>query len=154
MAGQKILLPYNFTSFDRKALEFVINTYSSLKDAEITLFNAYMPVPEIEMRDSPIMQKMTGNLSYLSQRINEQEAELKLVKEKLVVKGFSENQIKTIFEPRKKDVADDIIGLAQNKRFDVVILSRTPGKVKGFFTGNVFSKVVKALKDTTVCIVS
>ena len=75
MAGQKILLPYNFTSFDQKALEFVINTYSSLKDAEITLFNAYMPVPKIEMRDSPIMQKMTGNLSYLSQRINEQEAE-------------------------------------------------------------------------------
>jgi hypothetical protein len=70
------------------------------------------------------------------------------------MEGFPAEQIKTIFEPRKKDVADDIIDLALSKSFDVVVLSRTPGKIKGFFTGNVFSKVVKSLKDTTVCIVS
>ena len=41
MAIQKILLPYNFTSLDQKALDFVINVFSHLKDTEITILNAY-----------------------------------------------------------------------------------------------------------------
>lgn len=73
MATQKILLPYNFTSHDKKALDFVILNFANRKDVEITLFNAYMPLPEIDMRASPIMEKVTSNLHYLSQRIGEQE---------------------------------------------------------------------------------
>jgi hypothetical protein len=33
-------------------------------------------------------------------------------------------------------------------------MNRKPGKVTRFFTGSVFNKVVSALKDKTVCIVS
>ena len=55
MGTPKILLPYNFTNFDKKALDFVCRTFSDKKEAEITLFNAYTPVPTIKMRGSPIM---------------------------------------------------------------------------------------------------
>ena len=154
MAIQKILLPYNFTSYDKKALDFVIQTYANQKDVEITLFNAYKPVPEIEMRTSPIMEKMRDNLGFLRQKINEQEEELNIVRKNLLEKGFSENRIHTIFEPKKKDVAGDIIDLALNGQFDVVVLNRKPGKIARFFTGSVFTKVVSALKEITVCIVS
>ena len=154
MAIQKILLPYNFTSYDKKALDFVIQTYANQKDVEITLFNAYTPVPEIEMRTSPIMEKMRGNLGFLLQKIKEQEEELNIVRKNLLEKGFSENRIHTIFEPKKKDVAGDIIDLALNGQFDVVVLNRKPGRIARFFTGSVFTKVVSALKETTVCIVS
>ena len=34
MATQKILLPYNFTSFDQKALDFVINFFGKSEDIE------------------------------------------------------------------------------------------------------------------------
>jgi hypothetical protein len=154
MVIQKILLPYNFTSHDKKALDFVIQTYANQKDVEITLFNAYMPVPEIETRTSPIMEKMRGNLGFLLQKIKEQEEELNIVRNKLLEKGFSENRIHTIFEPKKKDVAGEINDLALNGQFDVVVLNRKPGKIARFFTGSVFTKVVLALKETTVCIVS
>ena len=154
MAIQKILLPYNFTSYDKKALDFVIQTYANQKDVEITLFNAYKPVPEIEMRTSPIMEKMRGNLGFLLQKIKEQEEELNIVRKNLLEKGFSENRIHTIFEPKKKDVAGEILDLALNGQFDVVVLNRKPGKIARFFTGSVFTKVVTALKETTVCIVS
>jgi len=154
MDTPKILLPYNFTSNDKKALDFVCRTFADKKKAQVTLFNAYIPVPAIEMRGSPIMEQMKDTLSYLSQRAKEQEDALKAIKNHLLGKGFSEDNIDIVFEPKKRDVAGDIIDLAQDGRFNVVVLNRKPGKIARFFAGSVSSKVVAALKNTTVCIVS
>jgi len=154
MAGQKILLPYNFNSNDQKALDFVIRSFAHQQDVELTLFNAYTSVPDIEVRGSPIMETMRGNLSYLSQKIKEQEDELMVVRNKLLERGFSKDRIHTVFEPKKKDIAGDIVDLALKGRFNVVVLNRKPGKIARFFTGSVFNKVVTSLKETTVCIVS
>lgn len=154
MATQKILIPYNFTSYDQKALDFVIRSFAHQKDVELTLFNAYTSVPNIEVRGSPIMETMKGNLGYLSQKIKEQEDDLKVVSNMLLEKGFSKDQIHTVFEPKKKDIAGDIVDLALKGGFEMVILNRKPGKIARFFTGSVFNKVVTSLKETTVCIVS
>ena len=154
MDNSKILLPYNFTSYDKKALDFVIRTFAGRKDADITLFNAYTPAPPIDMRGSPIMEQMKDTLSYLSQRVNEQDDELKAVKNHLLEKGFSEDKIHIVFEPKKKDVAGDIIDLMQSGRFNILVLNRKPAKIARFFTGSVSSKAVSALKDVTICIVS
>ncbi len=154
MDHHKILLPYNFTSFDKKALDFVIHTFADNKEAEVTVFNAYTPAPKIEMRGSPIMEQMKDNLGYLTQRVKEQEGELKVIRNNLIGKGFSENQVNIVFEPKKKDIAGDIIDLVQKGRFNVVVLNRKPGKIARFFAGSVSSKVVAALKEATVCIVS
>jgi len=154
MDYDKILLPYNFTSFDKRALDFVIHTFSDKKEAEVTLFNAYIPAPIIEMRGSPIMEQMKDNLGYLTQRVKEQKDELHVVKNNLLVKGFSENRVNIVFEPKKKDIAGDIIDLVQKGRYNVVVLNRKPGKIARFFAGSVSSRVVAALKDTAVCIVS
>jgi nucleotide-binding universal stress UspA family protein len=154
MDTPNILLPYNFTSNDKKALDFVCRTFADNKEAQVTLFNAYIPIPAIEMRGSPIMEQMKDTLSYLSQRAKEQEDALNTIKNHLLGKGFSENNIDIVFEPKKRDVAGDIIDLAQDGRFNVVVLNRRPGKIARFFAGSVSSKVVAALKNTTVCIVS
>ncbi len=154
MDTPKILLPYNFTSNDKKALDFVCRTFSDKKEAQITLFNAYIPLPAVEMRGSPIMEQMKDTLSYLSLRAKEQEDALKTIKNHLLSKGFSENNIDIVFEPKKRDVAGDIIDMAQDGQFNVVVLNRKPGKIARFFAGSVSSKVVAALKNTTVCIVS
>ena len=154
MDTPNILLPYNFTSNDKKALDFVCRTFADNKEAQVTLFNAYIPLPAIEMRGSPIMEQMKDTLSYLSLRAKEQEEALKTIKINLLSKGFSENSIDIVFEPKKRDVAGDIIDMAQNGQFNVVVLNRKPGKIARFFAGSVSSKVVAALKNTTVCIVS
>jgi hypothetical protein len=154
MDHTKILLPYNFTSYDKKALDFVIRTFAEKEETDVTLFNAYTPAPPIEMRGSPVMEQMKDTLNYLSQRINEQDEELKTIKTQLSGKGFREDSLHIVFEPKKKDVAGDIIDLAQTGRFNVVVLNRKPGKITRFFTGSVFNKVVATLKDTTICVVS
>jgi nucleotide-binding universal stress UspA family protein len=154
MAIQKLLLPYNFTRFDQKALDFVISTFGKLEDIEITIFNAYTPAPEIDTASSSVTARLKGSLTYLSQKITEQEAELKMIKQTLVENGFADGLVHTVFQPRKKEVASEIIDIATNNKFDVIVISHKPGKATRFFTGSRYSKVISALKDVTVCVVS
>jgi hypothetical protein len=154
MASQKILLPYNFTNYDQKALDFVIRTFVHLEDVEVTLFNSYTSVPEVKTNDSPVMDKLKGNLTYLSQRIREQEEGLKVAKRNLLENGFSEDQIHYVFKPRNKDIAGEIIDLALSGRYDLIVINRKPGKITRFFTGSVLNKVASVLKDITICLVT
>ena len=154
MAIQKLLLPYNFTRLDEKALDFVISTFGKLEEIEVTVFNAYTPVPEIETAASSVTGKLKASLSYLSQKITEQETELKTIKQKLVNNGFADNRVHTVFQPRKKEVASEIIDIATKNKFDVIVISHKPGKATRFFTGSRYNKVISALKDVTICVVS
>ena len=155
MGDQKILIPYNFTSYDQKALDFVILNFSQSEHIEITLFNAYMPGPEIDEREAPIMKKMHTSLNYLHLKTKEQEAFLNQAKQKLVLNGFAKRQIKTIFRPRKKDIPGEIIDLAREGKFNVIVTNRKPGRVvKRFFTESIFNKVINSLSDKIVCVVS
>jgi hypothetical protein len=155
MASRKLLFPYNFTRADEKALRFVIDTFGSDPDLDITLFNAYTPVPDFDTSTGAALAgKMKRNLGYVSGQLREREAHLGRVKDALVDAGFSRDNVHLLFRPRKKDIASEIIGLADGGGFDLVVLSRKPGQVARFFRGNVYSKVVNALKDATICIVS
>jgi len=154
MDNQKILLPFNFTPNDHKAIAFVVRTFGGREDVELTVFYAYTPVPKIETQDASVMGKLKGNLNYLSQKVMQQEAELKKVQEKLIQSGFGANRVKTVFKARKKDIAAEIVELAAREHSDVIVINHKPGKATRFFAGTVFSKVVNAVKDITVCIVS
>ena len=151
---QKVLLPFNFTPNDYKAVEFVIRTFAHLTDLELTVFFAYTPVPEIETQDASVMRKLKGNLNYLGQKVMQQEAELKKVQEKLIQSGFGESRVKTVFKARKKDIAAEIVEQAARDHATVIVINHKPAKATRFFTGTVFSKVVNAVKNITVCIVS
>jgi len=154
MPSQKILIPYNFTNYDQKALDFVIRTFAQWKDVEVTLFHTYTSVPEIKTGDSPVMDKLRGNLTYLSQRIHEQESALRVAKQNLLENGFSENQVRTIFKPKNKDIAGEIIDLVLSGQYNQIVINHKPGKITRFFTGNIFNKLVNALKDVTISVVT
>lgn len=154
MATKKILIPYNFTNPDQKAADFVIHTFSHVEDIEITLFHAYIPLPPIEAMRSTVMQKIESNLSYLQQKINEQEEELISVREKLVESGFSEEQVNYVFDPKEKDIASHIIDLAREKKYDTIVLNRRSGRMTRFFTISTYVKVAGSLSDVVVCLLT
>lgn len=154
MAYLKILLPFNFTENDNKALDFAIRTYAGHEDAHITLYNAHTPAPDIDMRSDPVMERMRSHLDYLLKQIFDQENALKKAKDKLLESGLSSDRVKYIFEPSKKDIAGDIIDQVSKGNFDVVILNRKPTKITRFFTRSVFFKVVSTAKNVTVCVVN
>ncbi len=154
MSTQKILVPYNFTQLDQKAIGFIINTFANLKDVEVTIFHAYTDVPNIETDVSSITSKLKSSMNYLAQKIREQEAELNGAKQKLLIGGFSGDHLYSIYKPRKKDIAGEIIDLVMDEKFDIIVLNRKYARATRFFTGSVSNKVVIALKGVTVCIVS
>jgi len=154
MDKKKVLVPYNFTNYDEKALDFVTRRFADDTGVEVTLFNAYTPVPKIELRDSLIMEKISSNLAYLQQKIYEHETGIKQAREKLIQNGFSSNRVHYIFRALNKDVAQDIVDLATDKAFDMVILNCNPGKITRFFTGSVSNKVMKSLKQVDVYVVT
>jgi hypothetical protein len=155
MVVEKILLPYNFMGNDQKALNFVIRTFAPRKnDIEITLFNSFTPPPQIEATRSTVMEKLRTNINFTHQQIKEQKNDLLLAKKTLVRSGFSESNIRTLFKPRTKDIATEIIDTALSLGSTIVVLNRKPGRVTRFFTGSIFNKVVTSLGNKTICVVS
>ena len=154
MVIQKILVAYNFTNLDQKALDFVTSAFVHIEGVEITIFHAFTPVPEIETQASVVTGKLKGSLSYLSQQIMQRENDLKRVTDKLAENGFDESRINTVFKPRKKDIASEIISLTRDTKFDAIVLNRKAARITRFFSGSVSNKVVMTVKDTAVCIVS
>jgi nucleotide-binding universal stress UspA family protein len=151
---KKILLPYNFTELDNKALDFVIKTFSGIQEAKVTIFNIFTPAPSIDVKKSPGMKKMQESVSYLNQLISEQEESLKKVKQILVSGGFAESHVKAVFMPKKKEISNHIIEMATAEKADLIVLSRKSGIISRFFTKSVFNRAVMELKDKVVCIVS
>ena len=154
MAGQKLLLPYNFTPQDQKALEFVVDTFGDSDALEVTVFNTYAPLPDIETSGQSITGKLKENIGYLLQKIKDQEEALKSVVEQLREKGLGKDQVRYVFKARKKDVAGEIIDQVMKENYQLLVLSRKAGKITRFFTASVYNKVVAGLKNVTVCIVS
>ncbi|NIW00522.1 hypothetical protein GWN26_15910, partial [Candidatus Saccharibacteria bacterium] len=76
MATRKLLLPYNFTRLDQKALDFVIDTFNRMEDIAVTVFNAYTAIPEIDTEATSVTGRLKGSLGYLSQKIKENETAL------------------------------------------------------------------------------
>ena len=148
MTTPQVLVPSNFMANDDKSLEFVIQKYGNDKDARVTLFHTYTPVPEIEVRNNPIMERMSGNLSYLKQFQKAREEELHRAKDKLVTGGFAGSQVNFIFTPLKNDIATDIINLVREKKFNAVVMNRNPSKIARFFVRSVSKKVSDGLRST------
>ena len=122
MEKQKILLPHNFADYDHRAPDFVIRTFSTHPDIEVTLFNAYEPLPDIaaHVHQAPVLDRLKSNINVLSQQINEQEKALQETRQQLVDQGFGEDQVKYIFKPRKSDTAGEIIEITRQKNFDML----------------------------------
>lgn len=154
METQKVLIPYNFTLQDQRALDFACATFGLLQGVTFTLFNAYSPAPEIATDDSMVTSRMRGNLAYLRQQISEREQELQSAAEAFAELLPPSARVNHAYHPRRKDIAEEIIDWANTHGFTIVLLNRRPARIARFFTGSIFSKVVSGLKDKAVCVVS
>ncbi len=154
MARRHLLVPYNFSNEDEKSLKFVIRRYSQTADVEVTLIHLYTSVPEVDVRNNPIMEKMSANLAYLKQQQNENEEALEAARKRLVENGFKDDQVHTVFRPIRRDVANDLIDYAEKERVSLVVLNRNPERITRFFVRSVSDKVISRLKDIEVVVVT
>ena len=68
MARQRVLVPYNFTIHDQKAIDFIIRTFLSVKDIQFTLFHAYAPLPEIQTGSNAVLGRIAGDYDFSLRR--------------------------------------------------------------------------------------
>ncbi|MEJ2642424.1 MAG: universal stress protein [Desulfosarcinaceae bacterium] len=134
MATDKVLVPYNFTGNDEKAIDFVIDRYGPSMDAEVTLFHTHVPLPDIEISDKTVMTRVAANLSYLRQQIAERNEALVAAAERLINAGFAKEKVNLIFKPRQREPAQEIVDQARKGRYSTIILNHHPSKVRKFFT--------------------
>ncbi len=138
-----ILIPYNFTVNDEIAIEFVGQRYGKRKEVEITLFHAYTPVPEIDTRNNPIMDKVNRSTSYLRLRQEEEKQALEAARQALMNYGFNGDHIHCLYLAVRQDIADDIIRLWKRGKFDVVVLNRNPGNIINYFSRSISKRVTR-----------
>lgn len=139
----KILIPCNFTENDRKAVHYVGQRYGAEKDVEATLFHVYTPVPEIDVKNDPVMEKMKANISYLQQQTEEHKNALEMTRAALVDYGFKSNQIRLVFQPVKVDVATDIISQWKQEKYNTIVLTRNPGSIVNYFSRSISKRIIR-----------
>jgi len=154
MDSPKILLPFSFTSYDFKALDFVARTYAHRGDVKITLLFVYTPPPRIDRKGSPVLDRMAADLVHLERVVEDQRNSLEAARRALVEAGFRESAVACVFAARKKDIAGEIIDRAVQGDFDIVVLHNKPRRATRFFSGTVYSRVVPALRDKTVFVIT
>ncbi len=137
----KVLVPYNFTVNDEKAIEYVGHRYAGKSEAEITLFHAFSQLPEFDVRNDPIMAKMNRNLSYLRQQHENKKNALENVKKELVKLSIAEHRIRCLFQPIVHGIVEDIIRLWKIQKFNVVVLNRSPGSITNFFSRSISKRI-------------
>ncbi|MCP4673228.1 MAG: hypothetical protein GY857_18205 [Desulfobacula sp.] len=139
----RMLIPYNFTRNDEKAVHFVGKRYNRKKEVEITLFHAFVPVPEINVKNNPIMEKMKPTVSYLYQKQEEHKQALEKVKKTLINHGFASDHVHCLFQPVNRDIAADIIQLWKLAKFDIVVLNRNPGNIINYFSRSTSKRITR-----------
>jgi hypothetical protein len=154
MTTPKILMPYNFSMIDEKALAFVIETYARHPDASVTLFHAYTPLPDLDVSANPEIRKTMSGMNYLKNELTEKENGLKAICQRLLKSGFAEGRVDYIFKKKIKGHADEIIAVAKEGRYGVLVLGRKPGMVSQFFARNIHERLLSMLQGVVVCIAS
>lgn len=152
MATFKILMPYNFSAHDNKAIRFIINAFGGRDDTRVTLFHTYTPMPDIDVGASPENLKMRSGMNYVSGELSEKEKGLQAAIEIFIENGFPESALDYIFRKKNRTSAEEIAEAAGGGRYDALVLSRKGGKVTSFFTRSIHTKAIAALKNVTICV--
>ena len=141
--AENILIPYNFTINDKKSVGFVKHGYGNAEKAKITLFHAYSPVPVIDTRNNPIMEKITRQTSYLRTLQKEHKNALFEVRQEMIDMGFDGDNINCIFTPLKEDIVIDIIKFTESQKINVIVLNRNPGNILNYFSRSTSKRLIQ-----------
>jgi hypothetical protein len=148
----KVLMLYNFSVRDSKSLDFVVNAFAKRDDVKITIFNIYIPAPEVDTSANPEMKKMRTGLAYLEEECRRRESGLKASRSYLVENGFDKDQVDYALKKKERGLAEDIIAKIVEGRYRVLVMRPTKGKVGRLFNRGFHEKMIQELKGVDICI--
>ncbi|MBU0734520.1 MAG: universal stress protein [Proteobacteria bacterium] len=154
MVGKRVLVPFNFTDYDERALHYVIRTFAGQERIFIMLFHVYTPLPELDGYSSPSLGRLKSTIASMWQEVREKEKDLKRVKEDLVENGFHESQIAYQSKPGTRNLGAEIVEMARHGDYDIVVISQKPRKASRAFRRKVHDVLLSGLVNTEIVIIT
>jgi hypothetical protein len=153
MSELRVLVPYNFTAHEFKALDFLVHEFGYRKDAKITFFHCFTPLPELNVTNHPLLKMARSGVLFMKEEQKKMEAGLLSAKKHLMANNFSDDQVDCVFKQRERSIAGEIAAAVSKGNYKVLIVAPTPGRIRRFFARSVLERAVRTLKDITVCVV-
>lgn len=154
---QKILVAVDDSENAQRAVVFVAKRFATSNP--VTLYCVVLDTAALCKMDSPeltpIFKSQQASFCVLENKKRELvNAAMKKAKETLLEAGFPSDRVTIKVEDKKRGVARDILGEAENGYDLIVIGRRGLSAVKDFFLGSTAQKVFNGAKDISVLIVN
>ncbi|MCF8031456.1 MAG: universal stress protein [Desulfarculaceae bacterium] len=154
MLWNQILLAYDNSQQALRAVEYVGQMFGRVDNVKLTLFGVYDKVPDHEMVQTPFTDQVKARISVLERERDKGREHMEEAKKHLVRMGFSDDQIKTKYVEKNKNVAKDIIDEVLKGGYGTVVLGRKGvSNLTGMLFGSVASGVIGNLQGATICVV-
>ncbi|MBW1782355.1 MAG: universal stress protein [Deltaproteobacteria bacterium] len=154
MVGKRVLVPFNFTDYDERALHYVIRTFAGEERVFIMLFHVYTPLPELDGYSSPSLGRLKSTMASMWQEVREKDKDLKRIKEDLVENGFQDNQIGYQSKPGTKSIGAEIVEAARKGGYHIVVMSQKPKRASRAFRRKVHDTLLSELVNTEIVIIT
>jgi nucleotide-binding universal stress UspA family protein len=152
---RKVMIAVDDSLYSKSVVKYVARLSARLKDLHCVLFNAQPMVSQFLVDEAKKKADSRKELKAVMER--NAAASQKLlddIKTTMVQNGVDDSRIQTVTQPRKLDIAKDMIEYAQDGRFDALAVGRRG--ISGFqelFMGSVSSNVAQNSKVIPVWIV-
>jgi hypothetical protein len=154
MAGKRVLVPFNFSDYDERALHYVIRNYAGQPWAYVTIFHAYTPLPQLDGYTNPSVRRVKSSMAAMWREVREKEQDLQNVLQDLLVSGFSKDRLDYIFKARDKSIGEEIAQACREREYHTVVLCRKPGKASGILSRSVHDRLLSSLRDKEIVIIT
>lgn len=153
--GKKIMITVDDSLYSKNAIRYVTRLSARLDNLHYVLFNAQPMVSQFLVdeakKNADSRQKLKAVMernAFASQEI------LENYKVMMVQEGVGEDRIETVTQPRKLDIAKDIIEYAQAARLDALVIGRRGiSGLQELFMGSVSSNIAQNSKVVPVWII-
>ena len=152
---KRITIPLDGSQNALRSLDYLDFIYGPKHNLEIILIYILPQLPSL-MTDETTFDKETWIRIRGVEKKNIQMAEriLEQAKNALIVKGFSENRIKTQYKKQETGVAGAICNMAKMKQIDTLLITRRGrSDIKAFFMGGVSKQLLDSCQVCPVWIV-
>ena len=158
MAAEKpkmIVVPVDGSENSLKSLDYTNLMFGPKHNLKVTLFHVLPSLPSVLIEESRKDAKMGEQFSNLKKKnIGLAERLLVEAKNKLVLRGFAESAVETVYQERRVGIARDICNWAEDNRADALIISsRGRTRLHAFFTGEIANKVLEYAKTCPIWMV-
>jgi nucleotide-binding universal stress UspA family protein len=150
-----IVMPVDGSENALRSLDYVRLIYSPTEQLELVIFYVLHSLPRLLTEDETADAETAQKLKLIETK-NLRMAERILVEAKgaLMGKGFSENQIRTVYRKKETGIAQDICRWAEGKQADAVLITtRGRSRLEAFLMGEISSKLLDYCRVCPVWIV-